>query len=289
MTDPSRVDELQPGDHACLTFSDVDERLDLVAAFIRDGLRLGDRVLCITDSVPCSALHAELAGRGLPIDEATQAGRLHLATSAETYLAEGSFAANRMLDLLSDRIEQARSEGYRALRIAGDMSWALRPVAGVDELMTYESQLRSLLADGGGIAICQYDRRCFDPVTLAGVTAAHELAVAAVTYHDDALLRICRQYVPGGLRVAGELDYRAVAPLTRALTESLSLDEHVHVNLTQLAFIDVQAAGALLQAALSLATGQRMVLRCRPLIHKVLRTLGADEIPQLDLVISDDE
>jgi anti-anti-sigma regulatory factor len=283
------VKELQPGDHVCLTFSDAEERMDLVAAFVRDGLRQGQRVLCFTDSITQAALQAELSGRGLPIDEETDAGRLHLATSAETYLAEGSFAAGRMLHVVAERIEQARLDGYRGLRIAADMCWALRPVAGVEELMAYETQLGSLLAEGGGIAVCQYDRRCFDSVSLAGVAAAHDLAVAAVTYHDDALLRICRQYMPSGLRVAGEIDYRAVEPLTRALTESLDLDEHLDVNMTQLTFIDGEAAGAVLQAALSLSADQRMTVRSQPLIDKVLRTLGADEIPQLELVISRDE
>jgi hypothetical protein len=33
------VDRLEPGDHACLTFSDPDERLDIPAALVADGLR----------------------------------------------------------------------------------------------------------------------------------------------------------------------------------------------------------------------------------------------------------
>jgi len=51
--------------------------------------------------------------------------------------------------------------------------------------------------------------------------------VAAATYHADELLRICRQYMPPGLRVAGDIDYRAVEPLNRALVEELPLDEHM--------------------------------------------------------------
>jgi hypothetical protein len=34
MVSPQAVDALGPGDHACLTFSDPDERLDIVAAFV---------------------------------------------------------------------------------------------------------------------------------------------------------------------------------------------------------------------------------------------------------------
>jgi hypothetical protein len=38
------VDELTAGDHACLTFSDEEERLDLVAAFVADGEPVGKSV-----------------------------------------------------------------------------------------------------------------------------------------------------------------------------------------------------------------------------------------------------
>src|SRR5689334_6624908 len=38
MADMATVDRVDAGDHACLTFSDAEERLDLVAAFVRDGL-----------------------------------------------------------------------------------------------------------------------------------------------------------------------------------------------------------------------------------------------------------
>jgi anti-anti-sigma regulatory factor len=287
VADASGVEDLAPGDHACLTFSDSEERLDLVAAFVRDGLRLGQKVLCWTDAIPVEVLRGELTERGLPMAEATQAGRMSLATSAETYLSGGSFRSSRMLDTVLGHIEQARREGYRGLRITSDMCWALRPVAGVEELMAYESRMSQILADGQATAVCQYDRQCFDTVTLAGVAAHHTLAVAAVTYHDDALLRICRQYLPPGLRVAGEIDYRGLDPLTRALSEALALDQHVHVNLAALSFIDGAAAGAVLQTAASMAPGQRMTLRCRPQIGRVFRTLGADELADLHLVITD--
>ena len=59
MENPRSVEELGPGDHACLTFTDPDERLDIVAAFVRSGLDLGHKVLCFTDSVPVDRLPGE--------------------------------------------------------------------------------------------------------------------------------------------------------------------------------------------------------------------------------------
>jgi anti-anti-sigma regulatory factor len=288
VADASRVEDLQPGDHACLTFSDSEERLDLVAAFVRDGLRLGQKVLCLTDSIPQAALRTELTDRGLALRDAIRSGQIDVATCGETFLAGGGFSSVRMLARLAGQIQQARRDGFSGLRVTSDMCWALRPVTGVDELMDYESQVSRLLTDGHATAVCQYDRQCFDNVTLSGVTAHHAVALAAVTYHDDALLRICRQYLPPGLRVAGEIDYRGIEPLSRALSEVLALDEHIHVNLTSLSFIDGSAAGALMQAAASLPAGRRMTVWCTAQTAKILRALNVDVMPAVQLVVTDD-
>ncbi|BFU45457.1 MEDS domain-containing protein [Krasilnikovia sp. MM14-A1004] len=289
MADASRVEDLQPGDHACLMFSDSEERLDLVAAFARDGLRQGQQVLCLTDAITPSELRAQLAERGLAVHDAVDSGQLHVAGAAELFLADGSFAAERVVTRLAGRIDRARDAGFAGLRVTADMCWALRPVAGVEELMTYESRVGHLLSEGRAMAVCQYDRQCFDAVTLAGVAANHELALAAATYHDDALLRICRQYLPPGIRVAGEIDYRGVEPLARALAEALALDEHIDVNLLGLQFIDGSAAGALAQAAAALPNGSRMSVRCRAQTSKVLRALGIADAPAVQLVVVDDQ
>ncbi len=64
MAEPTSVEELGPGDHACLTFSDQEERLDIMAAFVGVGLRQGQRVVCFTEALTPSGLSAEFVERG---------------------------------------------------------------------------------------------------------------------------------------------------------------------------------------------------------------------------------
>ena len=66
MTTPTPVEALRPGDHACLTFSGGEERLDIVAAFVRDGLDLGHKAVCFTGSVGSERLADELTERDRP-------------------------------------------------------------------------------------------------------------------------------------------------------------------------------------------------------------------------------
>ena len=287
MAQPATVDDLEPGDHACLTFTGADERLDIVAAFVRDGLDRGDKVVCLTDTLEPDRLSTELSERGLPVAASTRSGQLEVLPSVSAYVAAGTFDPVRMISGLRDRIDGALAEGYPGLRISSDMVWALRPVSGLEQLLTFEVQFNELLASRPAIAVCQYDRAGFDAVSLAGASAVHGRSVAAVTYHSDAVLRICRQHLPPGVRIAGELDYRGIDPLTRALAEAVRLDSHLFLNLTQLSFIDVAAAGVVLQTAYGLVGGKLMTVVCRSAVGKVLRALGGGEVAALKLIVRD--
>jgi anti-anti-sigma factor len=287
LAEPATVDDLGAGDHACLTFSDADECLDIVAAFVRDGLDEGDKVLCLTDALAPAELSGELADRGLPVRETLSTGQLEVAPSVATYINTGCFDAAQVIDTLRTRIDSAAEQGYPGLRIAVDMLWALRPVTGLEQLISYETELTGLLANGRATAVCQYDRAGFDAVTLAGLATGHGRMVAAVTYHSDAVLRICRQHIPPGVRVAGEMDFRAVDAFARALGEAMRIDGHIFLNMSQLRFIDVAAAGVVVQTGLNLRPDQRMTVVCQQPVGKVLRSLGADHLSSLRVVSRD--
>ena len=127
--------------------------------------------------------------------------------------------------------------------------------------------------------LCQYDRERFDPVTLATVAAFHTRSVAAATYHADAMLRICRQYAPPGIRLAGEIDYRHEEPLALALAEAIRLEGDITVNMAGLAFIDGSCARMIVDAARGLAASRSVVLRCRPRDRRPVRAAGRGGYP----------
>lgn len=287
MATPIPVGELEPGDHACLTFSDREERLDIVSAFVRCGLDEHQKVVCLTEALTPERLSAELADRGISVAGSERRDQLVLCSSDETWLSGGGFVMAQMLDFLRHQVELARRHGFAGLRVTADMEWATRPVAGVEQLVVFESTMNELFVHERVTAICQYDREHFDPVTLASAAEVHPRAVAATVYFEDPLLRVSRQHNPPGLRAAGEIDYTRIGALGHALAEAVRLDNHIHVNLTQLRFIDVAAAGAVVQAALGVAEGGKMTVTCGRPVHKVLDLIGAADVPHLRVVVTD--
>lgn len=236
-TDASaQITDLTLDDHACLTFGESEELFDLTAAFVRDGLAGGLQVIWLSDAGPEPAV-GELERRGIAAGPALAAGQM-TATGCEGRLVNGqAFSAEAAIGWLAAQMATSRELGFPGLRVAVDMSWALRPVTGIEQLPAFEEGIAAALAGSTVSVLCQYDRERFDPVTLASVAAFHTRQVAAATYHTDAVLRICRQYAPPGIRIAGEIDYQAEQPLALALAEAVRLEDVLEVNMAALLFI----------------------------------------------------
>ena len=283
----TQITDLTVNDHACLTFGEPEDLFDLTAAFVRDGLDGGLKVMWLSAATPDRAT-AELARRGIAVEPALASGQLAAVGFEGRLLAGQVFSAGQALAWLTREME---ASGDRGLRLAVDMSWALGPVTGVEQLPEFEEKVAAAVAGTAVSVLCQYDRERFDPVTLASVAAFHTRSVAAATYHADVMLRICRQYAPPGIRLAGELDYQATESLALALTEAIRLAGDVTVNMAPLAFIDVPCARMILDAARGLNPGtppRRMILRCRPSLAARFVLLGATDIPAVSLVSADD-
>jgi hypothetical protein len=281
-----QVSDLRLTDHACLTFGDEEELLDLTAAFFRDGLGCGHKVIWVSESA--GRFESAFAGRDLAVTSALASGQLSAAGCEGTVLSSQSFAAGHALGWLKGQVDACKAGGFAGLRVAVDMRWALRPVNGVEQLPDFEERLGPVLADASTTVLCQYDRERFDPVTLASVVPKHSHSVAAASYHADAVLRICRQYAPSGIRISGEIDYRAEQPLALALAEALRLDQDITVNLAGLRFIDACCVRMIVNAARGLGPSRTLNLRCSSSCASQFILFGAADVPGVSMVTVDE-
>jgi anti-anti-sigma regulatory factor len=283
----AEITELAVDDHACLTFGEDEELLDLTAAFVRDGLAGGLQVVWLSDAVPQLAA-GELARRGVAVETALDRGQLTAAGCEGRLLSGQAFRADAAAGWLTRQMALAREAGFPGLRVAVDMGWALRPVTGIEELPRFEESIAGMLGGGTASVLCQYDRGRFDPVTLASVAAFHTRSVAAATYYAGAVLRICRQYAPPGIRIAGEIDYQAAGPLALALAEAVRLAGDVVINMAGLAFADARCTVMIADAVRTMAVSRAVVLRCQPGVAAGFARLGVAGLPRVTVVTADD-
>jgi ABC-type transporter Mla MlaB component len=283
----TQITDLQLGDHAYLTYGEREELLDLTAAFVRDGLSAGLKVVWLSDEVAAQAA-SELARRGIAVDPAVASGQLAAVPCEGRLLSGKAFRTGQANEWLHSQLSACQQEGFQGLRMAMDMNWALQPVTGVEQLPEFEQGLAAVLAGGAVSVLCQYDRERFDPVTLGSIAGFHTRSVAASTYHADAVLRICRQYAPPGIRIAGEIDFRAAEPLALALAEAIRLPGDITINLAALSFIDAACTRTILDAVRGVAGARKVMLECSAFVADRFASLGAVGLPGVSMVSVDD-
>ncbi|MEV0896147.1 MEDS domain-containing protein [Actinoplanes sp. NPDC049802] len=268
------LDRLRLGDHACVLFDDDAEKTRALFTFVRAGLRDSHRILYFGADEPRIA--AAFPG-------AIAAGRLRMATPEQSYLASGVFDPQATIAGWRTEAQQARADGFRGLRAAGDMSWAARPVPGADRLQWYEAQVNRVFADGFAMAVCLYDRRLFTGTDLDRICRSHPATIDHDSHPATApLLRAVRTGDPPGLALHGEADLSNRQALS-ALLENLADDTPGHsgpltVDMSGLRFADAAAIRLLTRTAAR--TPRLRLVGASPAIRRLLTLTTTDQTPE---------
>lgn len=171
------VADLRPGDHLCCLFETEEEHRAVLTPFLRAGLENHEKVLYIVDERTAETVLGYLQDSGLDLDPYLESGQLRIFSRGDTYLLEGRFDPHRMIGMLGEETRKALEEGYGALRVTGEMSWALRGLPGSERLIEYENSLNEFFHNNRILGICQYDRRLFAPDVLLDVLKTHPYAL----------------------------------------------------------------------------------------------------------------
>jgi signal transduction histidine kinase len=180
-----RLWRLQAGDHLCCLYASEEEHRALLSPFMRQGLERHEKVLYLLDDHTAEQILAYLDADGVEAAPYLQRGQLTVRSSDSTYLPAGRFEPERMIALLRSETERAVAERYKALRVTGEMSWALKGLPGSDRIVEVEAKLNTFFPGSQCLAICQYDRRRFDPRVLLEVLETHPLAVIGTEVFDN--------------------------------------------------------------------------------------------------------
>jgi hypothetical protein len=162
--------------HSACIFRTEEEQFKAVVPFILAGLSRGDKCVYILDDtseidVVDAMMRAENVRRHL--DE----GDITFLRSDETYLRDGCFNADRMLDFIRQGEQKALSDGYAGFTATGEMSWKKTGAPGTDQLMEYEARLNDLYPESNPTLLCQYEEPVFDQATLLDAIRTHPRVV----------------------------------------------------------------------------------------------------------------
>lgn len=168
-----KLETVDQGDHLCCIYEDKKSSLPAIALFVLGGLEQGEKCLYIVDDRTKEDIIRYFKDHDIDIDGYLEKNQIEFLTRKETYLKDGYFDPDEMIDLLKRAEKEALDEGYRGLRVTGEMTWVLTDLLGTEKLMEYEAKLNKFLPGSNVMALCQYNEKRFSPEILTDVLHTH--------------------------------------------------------------------------------------------------------------------
>lgn len=176
--------------------------------FLEEGLRHGDKCLCLIDDVEPALVRERVVGQP-GADYSRRSAQLDVERSSDAYLRSGEFSVEAMVSFLSGSVDKAIADNFDLIRAAGEMSWVLPGVPGWDDLFVYESSLNRVVEQVPAILMCLYDLKKFGAEMLVEVLRTHPKVLLDGTVIDNPHYVHPTEYPPAA-RAAGQARYPLV-------------------------------------------------------------------------------
>lgn len=217
----SAIAKVSLHDHLCLLYSNQEEQFASAIPFIRIGLENNEKCVYIADENTAEMVFDAMRAGGIDVDAALNKGSLTITSKRETYLKNGYFDPDEMIQFLADSTLQAKKEGYLGLRATGEMSWMFGGEPGTERLIEYEARLNNFLQTHDALALCQYNRTRFSKAILSGAIRTHPIVIVDNKLCDNFYFIPLRDFVETNIDSPEQVDQliKNLVEEERAITE----------------------------------------------------------------------
>jgi hypothetical protein len=159
--------------HACSIFQNSEQQFAQVVPFVIEGLKSNKKCVYVYDENSLETIIQELKKSEAQIDTYISTSQLQLLPSNESYLKDGYFNMDVMLNLIADIETSAIRDGYGGVRGLAEMTWILKDALACDKLIEYESTLNKRFENSAIELMCQYNEGRFNHELLASIIRTH--------------------------------------------------------------------------------------------------------------------
>jgi MEDS: MEthanogen/methylotroph, DcmR Sensory domain len=163
--------------HVCAFFNSDDEEYRVLLPFIKDGLECGDKAVHVINPERHQDHLQRLAAAGIDAAAAQSSGQFELRSNTETYLANGQFDQDRMLEFFEQLASGNTNGGFPLSRVVCHMEWAIDGRSHVNDLLEFESRVNSVWRRHDDAVICTYDLAKFRGDTVIDVMRTHPMII----------------------------------------------------------------------------------------------------------------
>lgn len=265
-----------PGRHVCAVADDHAARGRMAAAWVREGLSTGERVLWVEPGD--GELLAWLDEHEVAWREALAAGQLLRAEPADVVRLSGDADIPSRIAGARALTEQALADGYRGLRVGVETAVALEVMPDIATQLRLEAAWEAHTSATPMSLLCLYDPARYGP------HLDHALTVHPREYLDGL---VAGRVDDGEIHLAGELDVSNAARLEGFLAAAAdAIGGDVTLRLDGVAFVDLVAATRLVALARAVAPRRvRLVAPPYPLRRIVHLAGWTDEFDLTEPVV----
>jgi hypothetical protein len=163
--------------HVCAFFNSDDEKYRVLLPFVKDGFERGDKAVHVVNPGQHHDHLRRLATAGIDAVAAQQSGQFELRTNTETYLSDGRFDQDRMLQVFEQLASGNATGRFPLSRIVCHMEWAAEGRSHVDDLIEFESRMNDVWRRHDDAVICTYDLARFGGDTVIDVMRTHPMII----------------------------------------------------------------------------------------------------------------
>jgi len=172
--------------HICALFESEEQEFSCLAPYFAEGLEQGEQVFTIRNAMEIDQYVERLGTRmSSPLRSYINSRQFRLMTSEESYLAQESFDADRMIEALKEVLRETRAAGYRRVRTAGDMRWAVDSLGTTAGLMEYEARVNELTPQHDCTFMCIYDQSRMSGQAMMDVLSTHPMVLMGSKIYEN--------------------------------------------------------------------------------------------------------
>jgi hypothetical protein len=165
------------GDHVCIFYQSEDTLAEYLVPFTLEGLQHGEKCICFQTPGILKRLGVELPRAGVDLDREIGRGALEFVSLQEGYLVDGAFQPSVMVEALTKRNKEWQAQGFRGLRLSGDLSLFGDGRVSAKVLVQYEQMVATFVADSRVTGLCQYPAKSFRKKTVSALVEEHNCNV----------------------------------------------------------------------------------------------------------------
>lgn len=178
--------------HACILFDDIAHYRKVASRYILDGLRGNDKCMMAIDRYQRSFISEDFAELGHDLEYYLSLEKLTLIDVTKSYSGNGGFDPAKTVRIWQKETEKAVSQGYDALRVTGEATFALDSPELFEKLIYYENNMnQDLFPYFPFKSLCVYDKLLYPPDIIKEAIRAHPI----LFYNDEMFLHNIH-YVP---------------------------------------------------------------------------------------------